>query len=115
MKEEGKKKKAVPLMEAHNQLKRKRSCRITSKPNSLVHSITFNGKRLRKWVHNGRRVGRPRMNWAEETIKEVWAYIKKDMAGLKYMASDDTNNTIMERIKEHAKTETKEVQPNNIP
>ena len=64
-----KKKKVVPFVEAYSKLKLKRACRIISKPNSLIHNITFNGSRLRKWIHNGRRVGRPRMNWSEETVK----------------------------------------------
>ena len=77
---------------------------------------TFNGTRLRKWIHNGRRVGRPRMNWAEETVKELWDDIKKKMPGLiKYMAFDDSNELIMDIIKEHAKRNTKGTPINNIP
>jgi len=111
-----KKKKVIPFVEAYQKLKLKRACRIISKPNSLIHNITFNGTRLRKWIHNGRRVGRPRMNWAEETVKELWDDIKKEMPGLlKYMAFDDSNQLIMDIIKEHAKRNTKGTPINYIP
>ena len=110
-----KKKKVVPFVEAYSKLKRKRACRIISKPNSLIHNITFNGTRLRKWIHNGRRVGRPRMNWAEETVKELWDHIKKEMTGLiRFMAFDDSNDMIMDTIKEHTKRNTKNTPSNHI-
>ena len=107
----------TPFVEAYNKLKRKRACRIISKPNSLIHNITFNGNRLRKWIHNGRRVGRPRMNWAEEIVKELWDHIKKEMTGLiRYMAFDDSDEFIMDMItsKEHSKRLTKDTPPSNI-
>ena len=107
--------KVIPFVEVYNKLKMKRACRIISKPNSLIHNITFNGNRLRKWIHNGRRVGRPRMNWAEEAVKELWDHIKKEMTGLiRYMAFDDSNELIMDIIKEHARKNTKDTPPNNI-
>ena len=110
-----KKKKIVPFVEAYNKLKMKRACRIISKPNSLIHNISSNGTRLRKWIHNGRRVGRPRMNWAEETVKELWDHIKKEMTGLiRFMAFDDSNDMIMDIIKEHAKRNTKNTPSNHI-
>ena len=109
------KKKVVPFVEAYRKLKLKRACRIISKPDSLIHNITFNGNRFRKWIHNGRRVGRPRMNWAEETVKELWDHIKKEMTGLtRFMAFDDSNELIMDIIKEHAKRNTKDTPPANI-
>ena len=109
------KKKVVPFVEAYKKLKLKRACRIISKPNSLIHNITFNGNRLRKWIHNGRRVGRPRMNWAEETVKELWDHIKREMTGLiRFMAFDDSNDIIMDIIKEHAKKTIRDTPPANI-
>ena len=110
-----KKKTVVPFVEAYRKLKLKRACRIISKPNSLIHNITFDGSRLRKWTHNGRRVGRPRMNWAEETVKELWDNIKKEMTGLiRFMAFDDSNDLIMDIIKEYAKKNTKSIPLNHI-
>ena len=110
-----KKEKIIPFVEAYNKIKRKRACRIISKPNSLIHNITVNGNRLRKWIHNGRRVGRPRMNWAEEAVKELWDHTKKETTGLiRFMAFDDSNEFIMDIIKEHAKKNTKGTPSSNI-
>ena len=105
----------TPFIEAYRKQKLKTACRIISKPNSLIHNITFNGNRLRKWIHNGRRVGRPRMNGAEEIVKEPWDHIKKEMTGLiRYMAFDDSNELIMDIIKEHSNKSTKNTPPSNI-
>ena len=55
------------------------------------------------------------MNWAEETVKELWDDIKKEMTGLiRFMAFDDSNELIMDIIKEHAKKNTKGTPLNNI-
>ena len=55
------------------------------------------------------------MNWAEETVKELQDHIKKEMTGLiRYMAFDDSNEMIMDIIKEHAERITKDTQTNNI-
>ena len=55
------------------------------------------------------------MNWAEETVKELWDHIKTEMSGLiRYMAFDDSNELIMDIIKEHAKKTIKDTPPANI-
>ena len=55
------------------------------------------------------------MNWAEETVKELWDEIKKEMTGLiRFMAFDDSNDLIMDIIKEHAKRNTKGTPIDNI-
>ena len=88
-----KEKEGSTICRGIQKLKLKRACRIISKPNSLIHNITFNGNKFRKWIHNGRRVGRPRMNWAEETVKELWDHIKREMTGLlRFMEFDDSND-----------------------
>ena len=44
------------------------------------------------------------MNWSEETVKELWDNIKKEMTGLiRFMAFDDSNDLIMDIIKEKIK------------
>ena len=55
------------------------------------------------------------MNWAEETVKELWDHIKREMTGLiRFMAFDDSNDLMMDIIKEHAKKTTKDTSPANI-
>ena len=55
------------------------------------------------------------MTWAEEAVKELRDHIKKEMTGLiRYMASDDSNEFIMDIIKEHARKNAKDTPPNNI-
>ena len=55
------------------------------------------------------------MNWAGETVKELWDEIKKEMTGLiRFMAFDDSNELIRYIIKEHAKKNTKGTPLNNI-
>ena len=52
-----------------------------------------------------RRVGRPRTNWTEETVKEIWDHLKKDKERYMFMAFDDNNDDIMAMIREHAAKE----------
>ena len=55
------------------------------------------------------------MNGAEEIVKELWDNIKKEITGLtRFMAFDDSNDLIMDIIKEHAKRSTKDTPTNNI-
>ena len=55
------------------------------------------------------------MNWAEETVKELWDHIKKEMTGLiRFMAFDDSNEMIMDIIKEHARKNIKSTPSNHI-
>ena len=102
MENEGRKKKVIPFSEAYIKFKRKLACKIITKTASPAHKVTFINQKLRKWIHHGRRVGRPRLNWAEETIKELWDYLKKDTDRFKYTAFDDSNEEIMETLKTYA-------------
>ena len=55
------------------------------------------------------------MNWTEETVKELWDNIKKEMTGLiRFMAFDDSNDLIMDIIKEYAKKNTKSIPSSHI-
>ena len=62
MKEEGKQRNIVTFVEVYQKLKRKRALKIITKTDSDIYKISFQGDTLRKWVHNKRRVGRPRQN-----------------------------------------------------
>ena len=104
MAEEGnKKRKIVTFVEAYRKLKRKRALKIIRKPDSEIYKVSFQGNKLRKWVHNRRRVGRPRAKWAEETVAEVWDHIKKDNAEYRFTAFNGEREDIIELIQKHAR------------
>jgi len=108
LEEEGKRKKVVTFIEAYNKLKRKRACKIMRHPGSLLHKITFNGSKLRKWIHPNRRVGRPRMNWTEETVREVWDHLKKDTERYRFTAFNEDNEEIMETLRNYANSDNQD-------
>ena len=45
--------------------------------NASIYNVSFEHGKLRKWIPKHRRVGRPRMNWTEEAINEIWDIVKK--------------------------------------
>ena len=75
-------------------------------PHAASFPVSFPGTRLRKWIHKNRRVGRPRSNWTEETINEIWDYIRKDDDRYKYTRFDNDKEEHIEYIKQHASTHT---------
>ncbi len=99
-------KKVVSFIEAYKKQKRKRASRIIRTENSAIFKISFSNPNLRKWTHHNRRVGRPRLNWTEETIRELWEHIKSQEDRYKYTAFDETNQEIIDKIKDFAKNET---------
>ena len=42
-----------------------------------IYNVSFENGKLRKWIHSNRRVGRPKMNWTEESIREIWDIVKR--------------------------------------
>jgi len=102
LKNEGKTKPVITFVEAYKKLKRKRANRIINKRGSPIYNISFHGGKLRKWVHPNRRVGRPRLNWTEETIKDIWDHIKKDDSRYRYTAFDGDDENIINMIRTHA-------------
>ena len=104
--EEGKEKTVTSFREIYRRQKWKRALKIINKPNTPIYNVSFLGNRLRKWIHKNRRVGRPRSNWTEETIKEIWDYIKKDDDRYKYTRFDNDKEEHIEYIKQHASTHT---------
>jgi hypothetical protein len=79
---------------------------IIQNPHAPIYKVSFEGDTLRKRIHPNRRVGRPRMNWTEETIKEIWDHLKKDNDAYKYMAFDGESTEHMAYIKNKAQVET---------
>ena len=47
--------------------------------NTSIYNVSFENGKLRKWTHTNRRVGRPRMNWTEEAITDIWNMVKEIM------------------------------------
>ena len=105
IKEGGKKKEVVKFTEAYESAKRKRATNIIKQRNSPIFKISFNGNRLRKWIFANRRVGRPRMNWTEETVREIWNHIKKNDDRYRYKAFDGDNDDIINNIFEYAENQ----------
>ena len=100
---EGKKKKVISFVDAYNKLKWKRATRILNQENTSIHKVSFEHGQIRKWIHNTngnkRRVGRPRANWTEETIREIWDAVKKNNAEFRYQQFDENNNSMIELMK----------------
>ena len=71
-------KKVISFVDAYNKLKWKRAVRITNQENTSMHKVSFENGKLRRWTHDKRRVGKPRTNWTEETIKKIWDIVKKE-------------------------------------
>ena len=63
------------------------------------HIASFENNKLRRWTHDKRRVGRPRANWTEETIKEIWNAVKRTNERFRFQAFDENNNDMIELIK----------------
>ena len=98
----------VTFIDAYKQQKRKRALKIMNKPESPSYKISFSGNTLRKLVYARRRVGRPRQNWTEETVREVWDYIKKDDDRYRFTAFDGDNEEIISKLKTHAREQNPE-------
>ena len=92
MKEEGKTKRVTKFTDIYLKLKRKAILKILREKGSSKFKVTFSNEKLAKLTHQNRRVGKPRQNWAEITIKEIWEIIKQNDDRFKY-TSFDHNNT----------------------
>ena len=55
-------------------------------------------------------MGRPRLNWTEETIKELWDTIKKEGPTFRFQAFDSDNESIINKIKRYAESQDREKQ-----
>ena len=69
-----------------------------------IHNASFENGKLRKWIHKNRRVGRPRMNWTEETVREIWDIVKRNNERFRYRQFDENNQEMIDLIKEHQET-----------
>ena len=102
---EGNKRKHVTsFVESYKLQKRKRACKIIRNPNTPIFKVSFKNGKLQKRIHHNRRVGRPRMNWTEETIIDIWDTLRKDNDRYKYTAFDDNNQEMIDKLYEYANT-----------
>ena len=101
MEEEGTSKRVISFVEAYSKLKRKKVVKILNQENTSIHKVSFENNKLRKWTHPKRRSGRPRANWTEETIKEIWNIVKRNNENHRYQEFDENNEEMIEAIKQH--------------
>ena len=101
MEAEGKSKRVISFVEAYNKIKRKRAIKIINQENTSIYNVSFENGKFRKWTHKNRRVGRPRMNWTEETINEIWNIVKRNNDSYRYTQFDEDNMEMINLIKEH--------------
>ena len=87
------------IIRGKREQKRTKALKIIRKEGTPIHKISFFGDKLRKWIHPRRRVGRPRMNWTEETIREVWDKLKQDDERYRFTAFDGENEEHIKHIK----------------
>ena len=99
--EEGKSKRVISFVDAYNEIKRKRAIKIMNKENTSIYNVSFENGKLRKWIHKNRRVGRPRMNWTEETINEIWGIVKSNNERFRYTQFDENNQEMIDLVKAH--------------
>ena len=81
----------ISFVEAYNKIKRKRAIKIMNQENTSIYNVSFENGKFRKWIHKNRRVGKPRMNWTEETINEIWDLVKRNNERFRYTQFDEEN------------------------
>ena len=105
MEREGKRKRVISSVDSYNKLKRKRAIQIINQEDTSIYNVSFENGKLRKWIHPKRRVGRPRANWAEETINEIWNIIKRTNERFRYQDFNEDSEEMKQLIKEHDVTQ----------
>ena len=101
MEEEGRNKRVISFVDAYNKIKRKRTLKIMNQENTSIYNVSFENGKLRKRIHSNRGVGRPRMNWTEETIREIWDLVKRENNRFRYTQFDEDNQEMVDLIKTH--------------
>ena len=99
MEEEGKRKRVISFVDAYNKIKRKRAIKIMNQENTSIYNVSFENGKFRNWIHSNRRVGRPRMNWTEETINEIWDLVKRNNERFRYTQFDENYQEMIDLIK----------------
>ena len=102
METEGKHKKIISFQDVYKKLKIKSACKIITKPNSNQFKVTFKNNKLDKWTHENRRVGKPRMNWAEITLTEIWEELKQHDDRYRFTSFSNKNPQKVSALKQYA-------------
>ena len=102
MQEQGKKKEVIKFTEVYKKLKEKLAAKPIDDPNGTMFSTTFKKTKLEKWTHTTRRVGKPRQNWAENTVAEIWEELKNN-SRYRFQAFEHENEEKVQAVKEYAK------------
>ena len=102
MEEEGKKKTVINFQQVHMKLQIERACRIIANSRGNLYKTVSAGDTVEIWVHNNRRVGKPRQNLPETSIHEIWDILKQSDNRLRFIASDHTNPQKVEALKQFA-------------
>ena len=105
MEDEGRSKRVASFVDAYNKLKRKRAVKIMNQENISMHKTSFEHGTLRKWIHTKRMVGRPRMNWTEETVNETWDILERNHEGFRYTQFDKHNEQMTDMITNRTETQ----------
>ena len=101
MEEEGRSKRVISFVDVYNKIKRKRAMKIMEQENTSIYNVSFENGKFTKWIHKNRRVGRPRMNWTQETINEIWNLVKRNNDRFRYTQFDEENQEMVNLIKTH--------------
>ena len=101
MEREGKRKQVTSFVDAYSKLKRKRAIKIIKQEDTSIYNVSFGNGKLRKWIHKNRRSGRPRANWTNDSISEIWDIIRVNNERFKYQQFDEDNEEMIQLIKNH--------------
>ena len=101
MEGEGRRKRVISFVDAYNKVKRKRAIKIMNLENTSIYNVSFENGKLRKWIHKNRRVGRPRMNWTEQSINEIWDIVKRNNTTFRYTQFNEDNQEMIDLVKAH--------------
>ena len=89
-----------------NKLKMKTAFKITAHENSNQLKVTIQGNTLEKWIPANRRAGKPRRNWAETTVAEIWEELRQHNTRFRFTSFDYNNPHKVRAFEQYAKEST---------
>ena len=97
-----KRKTITSFRQAYKKSKIKRMAKILNNPTDPAHKITFQ-RGIETWIYAGRRRGRPKEEWAKDTLQQIWELIKAEDDTRALWNYDETDTDIEELIKKWAR------------